>query len=172
MLTLTLLASLLTAQPTFAAPSTTNTAYVNMARALNEVHDGKTAKAKLRKNFDTKQKQLDSEQKRLKNKKDDFEKRVATMRPEVRAQKGQELQQELVQLQQTYVQMQRDLMEEESRLTNEIGSKLKTIIGKIGDREEYSMILNLSGETVLYSKRHRDITDSVVKMYNKQFGKK
>ena len=142
--------------------------YVDMPRALNEVQDGKNAKAKLKKQFEAKQMKLDAEQKRLKGKKDDFAKRVATMRPEVRSQKEQELQRELMQLQQTYVQMQRELMGEETRLTRDISERIKAVVGKIGDRDGYTMILNI-GESVLYHKRHMDITDDVVAAYNKQY---
>ena len=168
MLTLTLISSLLAAQPVVAAPTAHKVAYVELARALNEVHDGKTAKAKLKKQFEAKQKKLDAEQKRLKGKKDDFDKRVATMRPEVRSQKEQELQRELMQLQQTYVQMQRELMGEEPRLTRDISERIKAVVGKIGDRDGYTMLLNI-GESVLYHKRHMDITDDVVAAYNKQY---
>ena len=170
MLTLALLTSLLAAQPVLGtAPN--KVAYVELARALNEVNDGKVAKAKLKKQFEAKQKQLDGEQKRLKAKKESFDKRVATMRPEVRSEKEQELQRELMTLQQTYVQMQRELMAEEGRLTQEIGERLKGIVGKIGDRDGYTMILNI-GESVLYHKRHMDITSEVVKAYNTQHSKK
>ncbi len=169
MLTLTLLASLLTTQPAVGAGQ--KVAYVDMARALNEVNDGKNAKAKLKKEFEARQKQLDAEQSRLKRKKADFDKRVATMRPEVRSQKEQELQRELMALQQTYVQMQRELMGQEGKVTQEIGERLKSIIGKIGDRDGYTMILNI-GESVLYHKRHMNITDEVVTVYNKKFAKK
>jgi Skp family chaperone for outer membrane proteins len=90
------------------------------------------------------------------------------MRPEVRSQKEQELQRELMQLQQTYVQMQRELMSEETRLTRDISERIKAVVGKIGDRDGYTMILNI-GESVLYHKRHMDITDDVVAAYNKQY---
>ncbi len=168
MLTLTLLAGFLATQPSL---STTKVAYVDMARALNEVNDGKVAKNKLKKEFEAKQRRLDTEQKRLKAKKADFDKRVATMRPEVRSQKEQELQRELMGLQQTYVQMQRELMAQEGKLTQEIGGRLKVIVGKIGDKEGYTMILNIA-DTVLYHKRHMDITDQVVRDYNKAYGAK
>ena len=70
MLTLTLLASLLATQPAVGAEH--KVAYVDMAQALNEVNDGKSAKAKLKKEFEARQKQLDAEQTRLKKKKEDI----------------------------------------------------------------------------------------------------
>ena len=55
-------------------------AYVNMARALNDVEEGKAAKAKLKKDFQGKQVQLDKMQTDLKKKKEQFEKRQAITR--------------------------------------------------------------------------------------------
>lgn len=145
--------------------------YVDLSRALNEVDDGKTAKNKLKTDFDAKQKKLDAMQLDLKKKKDDFDKRAAVMKPDTRAQKQEDLQREFYELQQIYMQLQRELVDSEQQITQEIGGKLKTIVESIGDRDGYSMILNIS-DTVIYYKRHQDITAEVVRDYNKRYGKK
>ncbi len=145
--------------------------YVDMAKALNEVDDGKTAKAKLKSDFDEKQKKLDALQNDLKAKKDDFDKKSGMMKPEVKAEKQEELQRKFMELQQTYMQLQKELMDKESQLTNEIAGKLRSIIAKIGDRDGYNMILDI-GESVLYYKRHQDVTDQVVQEYNRQYANK
>jgi outer membrane protein len=145
--------------------------YVDVARALNQVEDGKTAKAKLKGDFDGKQKKLDKMQNGLKAKKEDFEKKRAMMKPEVRMQKQEELQREFLNLQQTYVQLQQELMASENKVTQEIAAKMRKVIARIGDRDAYLLIIDI-GETVLYYKRHMDVTDQVVKEYNKQYGKK
>ena len=146
-------------------------AYIDMNRALNEVEDGKAAKAQLKKDFDGKQKQLDSLQKELKAKKDDFDKKAAMMKPEVRSEKQEELQKSFIDLQQTYSKLQKELLDRESELTQQIYGKIRKIIEKMGDREGYSIVLDI-GNTVLYYKRHMEITDDVVKEYNGQFSAK
>lgn len=143
--------------------------YVDMARALNEVEDGKAAKAKLKSDFEGKQKKLDSMQNDLKAKKEEFDKKSSMMKPEVKAEKQDELQRSFVELQQTYVQLQKELMDRESRITQEIAGKLRNVIAKLGDRDSYTMVLDI-GETVLYYKRHQDVTDEVVREYNQQYG--
>jgi outer membrane protein len=145
--------------------------YVDMARALNEVDEGKSAKARLKKDFEKKQKSLDQMQKTLKAKQAEFEKRKAMMKEDVRNAKIEEMQRDFLELQQTYGRLQKELMEEEAKLTQKIGGRVTKIVEKIGDRDSYVMVLNI-GDTVLYYKRHQDITDEVVKMYNKQYGKK
>ena len=145
--------------------------YVDVARALNEVEDGKAAKGKLKSDFEGKQQKLDKMQTDLKAKKEEFEKKAGMMKPEAKQAKQEELQREFMELQKTYMQLQQELIDSESGLTQEIGKKLKSVIEKIGDRDGYTMILNI-GDTVMYYKRHRDITDEVVREYNKQYGKK
>lgn len=145
--------------------------YVDLAQALNDVEDGKAAKAKLKADFEGKQQKLDKMQGDFKAKKDDFDKRQSMMKAEARAATQEDLQREYMELQKTYMQLQQDLMERENQVTQDIGKKLKTVIEKIGDRDGYSQILNI-GDTVVYYKRHQDITSQVVQEYNKQYGKK
>jgi outer membrane protein len=145
--------------------------YIDMARALNEVEDGKAAKAKLKTDFDEKQKKLDKMQNDLKAKKEDFDKKAAMMNPDVKAQKQDELQRNFVDLQRTYMELQKELSEREGQLTSEIAEKIRRIIAVIGDRDGYAVILNL-GDTVMYYKRHLDLTDDIVREYNRQFAAK
>lgn len=156
--------------PASASAEQIKVAYVNMARALNDVNDGKAAKNRLKKEFEAKQKKLDKMQKDLKAKKDAFESKKGMMKPDARAAQQEELQMEFMKLQQTYMQLQQELVQEESKVTQEIAGKLRNVIAKIGDRDAYHMVLDI-GDTVLYYKRHRDITEQVVQEYNKQYGK-
>ena len=145
--------------------------YVDMARAINDVEDGKSAKAKLKTEFEKKQQKLDKLQNELKTKKEEFEKQAGMLKAEARQTKQDELQRDFVEAQKYYMQVQQELMENEKRVTQEIGDKLRTIIAKVGDREGHMVILNI-GDTVLYSKRHMDITDQIIRDYNNQYGKK
>jgi outer membrane protein len=170
--------SLLVLVPVFAlggtayAQSTTDKGlkigYVDMARALNEVEDGKAAKAKLKADFDEKQKKLDKMQNDLKAKKDEFDKKAAMMNPEAKAQKQDELQRSFLELQRTYMELQKELSDREAQITAEIADKLRRVIASLGDRDGYNLIVNI-GDTVLYYKRHQDMTDEVVREYNRQF---
>ena len=164
----TLFVLILTGLNTVARADEMKIGYVDMARALNEVEEGKAAKAKLKADFDGKQKKLDEMQNELKAAKDDFEKKAAMMKPEAKQAKQEELQKKFVELQQTYMQLQKELMDKEGAVTQDITGKLRKILARIGDREGYSIILDI-GETVLYFKRHMELTDKVVQEYNEQY---
>ncbi len=146
-------------------------AYVDLSRAVDEIDEFKNAKGRLKSEFDKKQKQLDKMQLDFKAKQEDFEKRQAMMKDDARQARIQELQKERAELLQTYESLQRELMEEQSKAFQQIESRLKNIVTKIGDRDGYTLILNVAG-TVLYYKRHQEITDDVVVEYNKQYAAK
>lgn len=145
--------------------------YVDMSRAFKEVDDSKDAQAKLKRDFEGKQKQLDELQNKLKAKKDEFDAKAGMMKPEAKEQRQQELQKELFELQQTYMKLQQDLSKREGQLVQEIAKKIRRVVEKIGDREGYAMILDI-GDTVLYYKRDRDVTDQVIREYNTEYAKK
>lgn len=174
-----LLATLALPQTSFAGKSDVHAAqpagfkfaYVDVARALNDVEDGKLAKNKLKADFELKQKKLDKMQTDLREKKESFDKRVAMMKPEARQAKETELQQALMEVQQTYMQLQQELVESEGQVTSDIRKKMQSVIDRMGDREDFFMILN-TADTVLYYKRHMDITDDVIREYNKQYNQK
>lgn len=147
-----------------------NVAYVDMARALNEVNDGKSAKQQLKSEFEQRQTKLDRMQKELKAEKKRFDKKKAMMKPDARAAKQQELQRRFMELQQTYMKLQQELVKQESELTQGIAAKIRKVIAKIGDRDGYDLIVDI-GDTVLYYKRHREITDQVIREYNRRYGK-
>ncbi len=145
--------------------------YVDMSRAFRELDDSKVAREQLKKDFDKKQKQLDDRQAKLKSMKDDFDKRQAMMKDDVKRQKQAEMQQEFMQLQQTYVQLQQELAKEEQEIIQKISVKMKRVVERVGDRDGFDIILDI-GDTVLYYKKHQDITDQVIREYNREYGKK
>src|SRR5688572_31564274 len=57
-------------------------AFVDLQRALEETEDGKKAKAKLKSDFDRKQKELDEKQEELKKMKEALDKKASLMKPE------------------------------------------------------------------------------------------
>lgn len=142
--------------------------YVDMTRAINDVEEGKNAKAKLKTDFEQKQHKLDKMQNDLKAKKDDLDKRGAMMKADAKQAKAEELQRDYMEVQKYYMQVQQDLMDSEKRITSDIGGKLRNIIEKMGDRDGHLVILN-TADNVLYFKRHMDLTDDVIRDYNKQF---
>jgi len=141
--------------------------YVDLQRALSEVSEGKAAKKRLKKDFDAKQKTLTTKQEDVKKLKDSLEAGAAMMTDTAKRQKAMELQQEMAELQQLYVEMQRDLAQKEGEATQKIFKKMEGILRAIATEKGYDLILEKSESSVLYAKDSMDLTNELIKRYDK-----
>jgi len=139
--------------------------YVDLQRALEETEDGKKAKAKLKADFDRKQKELDDKQEELKKMKEALDKKATLMKPEALQKEQQDFQNRFVELQQTYARLQRDLASKEQDATRGIFTKLQVVVQKIADRDHFDVILE-KNSAVVYGKASLDITNEVIRTYN------
>jgi outer membrane protein len=140
-------------------------AYVDLQRALEETNDGKAAKAKLKADFDQKQKELDAKQEELKKLKEDFDKKSALMKPEAMQKAQQDLQQRLFQLQETYQRLQGDLRDREAQATRGILDRLAQVVRSVAEREHFTLVLERNS-AVVYGQPSLDITNEVIRLYN------
>ena len=154
------------ATPRFAFAEELKLGYVDLQRALYETEDGRKAKAQLKKVFDQKQKELDELQENFKKKKDDFDKKRTLLSAEKVREKETELQQEFEKVQQNYLRQQKDLQEKEGEATQKIFARMKSIIEKIAESENFTMILEKNGAGMLFAKPHLDLTNEVIRRYN------
>jgi outer membrane protein len=145
--------------------STTKIGYVDMNRALNEVNEGKAAKAKLEADGQAKKKKLEIMQNELKTMKDNLEKWRLTLSKEALAQKEQEFQQKFIELQKTSLEFEKSFAEKEAQFIQPISDKLQKVIQKIGSAEGYAVII--PGAMALYSMPGSDLTDKVIDAFNK-----
>jgi outer membrane protein len=140
-------------------------AFVDLQRALEETDDGKKAKAKLKADFDRKQKELDEKQEELKKMKDDLDKKSALMKPEALAGEQKKFQDRFVELQSIYARLQKDLAQKEQEATGGIFRKLQGVVGTIAEREKFAMVLE-KNSAVVWGQPSLDITNEVIRMYN------
>lgn len=142
-------------------------AFVDLQRALNEVEEGASAKNALKKEFEEKQRTLDDKQTALKAKKEEIDARGMMMKPEVKQEKLAELQKDLMEVQQMYFQMQQELTAKESEVTGTIFQKMGIILQTMGREEDYVLIVEK--QSVLYAKNHMDLTNELIRRYNKAY---
>jgi outer membrane protein len=144
-------------------------AFVDLQRALEETEDGKKAKAKLKADFDRKQKELDEKQEDLKKMKEAFDKKAQLMKPEALQKEQKELQDRFIELQNIYARLQKDLAQKEQEATRGIFGKLQSVVGKIAEREKFAMVLEKNA-AVVWGQPSLDITNEVIRMYNSDAG--
>ena len=84
-----------------------------------------------------------------------------------RAARADEIKLGYVDLQQTYLRLQKDLSEKEQQMTAPIFGKMRNVIAKIAERDNFTMIFERSAsESVLWAKPSLDLTNEVIRRYN------
>lgn len=161
------LMSLLLLTPSVSFAQSPKIGYVNLQRALNEVEEGKKAKARLKRDFEKKQKKLNAQQEELKKLKAEIENAGPVVSQEVKRKKAMEFQQKLMALQQTYMTLQQELAKKEAKATKKIFDKMGKIIAEIAKEKGYDLVLERTESAVLYAKDNMDLTNELIKRYNK-----
>jgi outer membrane protein len=142
--------------------------YVDLQRALEEIDEGKAAKAQLKKDFDEKQKQLDQRTDEVKRLDADFQKQAMVMAPDAKAAKAAELERKKGEVQQFFMGLQQDLAGREREVTRGIFDKMVGMVRELAEAEGFTMVLDRN--TVLYAPASLDVTNELVRKYNARFG--
>lgn len=140
--------------------------YVDFQRALNDVEEGKKAKAMLKSEFDDKQKKLDVVQSQLQTMKNDLDKQRLILSADALKEKEEEYRKKFMELQQKLASFKEELQMKEAKSTSEILAVIHKLVADIGKNEGYTLILEKSQEVVLYSPSDGDLTARVIKEYN------
>lgn len=146
--------------------------YVDFNRALNEVSDGKRAKQRLKDEFEEKQAKLDRLQSELKALKDGIDRDRLIVSEEALRRREEEYQRKFNELQNRLDGFRMEMSTREHNLTNDILSRLRSIVKEIGRDEGYVLILEKSQDVVLYSQDGGDLTDRVISAYDRGRGTK
>jgi outer membrane protein len=139
-------------------------AFVDLQRALNEVDEGKTAKATLKREFDQKQKMLDDRKAEFDKLRTELEKQAVVMSDDARRERQTELERKQIELQGLFVQMQKELSERERETTRGIFDKMHAIVREIADQEGVALVL--TAEALVYATPSLDFTNELVRKYN------
>lgn len=144
-------------------------AYVDIQRAVQEVDEGKAAKARLQKMADEKQKAFEKEQNALKAEVEAYTRQKATMDDKVAAQKETDLQKKMFDFQQRAEKLRSELADSERKELSSIFPKLETLLGQIAQREGFTMVFDRSSSGLAWAPPSLDLTNDLIRMYNTQF---
>jgi outer membrane protein len=144
--------------------------FVDLNRALNEVEEGKAAKAQLEKEFKEKQKQIDAKQDELKRLKADYDKQAVVMAEQAKRDKQGELERKAAETQQLFVQLQSELSRREQELTGPILDRLAGMVREIAEAEGFTSVFERARSGVVYMPPSLDVTNEVIRKYNARTG--
>lgn len=152
---------------TFSAHAEFKAGYIDMQKAIQSTTAGKSAKTTLEKEFEKKKGSLQKQEEDLKKKAEDFEKKKMVLSDKVRATKQRELQQEMLKFREDLQKSQMTMRQKEMEMTKPILEKMQKIIGEVAKEKGLSMVFERGQDSVMWAKTDLDITDAVVKKYNK-----
>ena len=141
--------------------------YVDVQRAVQEVEEGKQARARLKSELDAKRASLDQKRATLEKMKTDYDKQVVTMSDETKRKKQEELQKAFIEAQNEAGQMQEELTGKEQEAMAGISKRLLQIVAEVSDKESFTFVLDKSA--LLYAPAASDVTNEVVRRYNERF---
>lgn len=141
-------------------------AKVDVQKVLLTVEEGKKVRASLKKKFDEKQKIIKKEEDKIRKSQKDFQKQSLVMNDKAKLKKRQEIEQQIVALQQKTMNFQQEIQAEENKLKKPILEKVRRVIEDLSKKGGYDMVFEVSTSPI-YVKEVTDITDQVVKSYNK-----
>lgn len=139
---------------------------VDFQRALNDVEEGKRAKAQLKAQFDQKQNALVAKQDSLKVLKDQLETQRAALSADAIKKKEAEYRDQFLELQKTLATYRNEMATKEAELTQNIVKRLRNVVASIGAKDGYSLIFETSQDALLYAPNATDLTPAVVSSFN------
>lgn len=142
---------------------------VNFQQALNDVEQGKRAKAALKSEFDAKQKKLDLQQAELKRMQEEIEKQKSVLSQDALVAKQKTFSDKYLELQKSMASYRDELVTKEAKMTGQILKNLKTLVAEVGQKEGFTLIVETSQDAVLYAQVKEDLTTKVVSLYNQRY---
>ena len=147
----------------------TNIVYLDSQRILIESAAGKDAYDKLEAVKNEKQIEIDKMLKSLKELGDTISVKSPTMKDSAR----QELELKYEQEQRAYNRFVKDAQEElrraELSLVKPISDEVNVIIEEYGSKNAIDLILDKRGPGIVYTSKKLDITDAILKLYDKKY---
>src|ERR1700682_3139451 len=142
--------------------------YVDVQRAVQEVEEGKEARARLKAELDKKRADLDAKRAHLEKMKSDHDKQAPVLADEAKRKKQEELQKAFVEAQNQAGEMQEELSGKEQEAMQTLSKRLLQVVARVSDRENFTFVLDKAA--LLYAPAASDVTNEVVRRYNERFG--
>jgi outer membrane protein len=144
---------------------------VDVQKVLITVNQGVAVRDQLKKSFDDKQSILKKEEESIKKLQDDYSKKASVINDKEKAKKEREIQEKIIAIQQKTSAFQKEIQEMEQKLKTPILERVKTVVDEVSKAMDVDLVYESATAPILYAKAEKDLTDEVVKNYNKKFPK-
>lgn len=147
-------------------------AHANLQRALNESDAGAKARDLLEEAAKKLEDELNVEQEVLKKMKDEMDKMSDIWNKETKDAKENEFRTRSQDFQGKYIKYRDDLDNKRLERENAIIEDLRVIVDELAKKKGYSYVLERSLGGILYAPPADDLTDDIIKTYNKRHAEK
>lgn len=140
---------------------------INMQKVVRQSEAGKAAMEKLNKKFSRLQKELQAKQEELKAFKEDMEKKAPLMSEDARAEKERQYKKMVREYKSRSDDAQFEMRQAENKTMEPILKELEKVVTKIAKQGHYAIILEKNMPGLYYVSPQVDLTDEVIKAYDK-----
>ena len=147
----------------------TKVGVVNIQKIITSVKLGKNVMKTLEKSFKSKKATLKKEEDAIKKMQKDFQKQDLVLSDKAKAKKENAIRQKIAGIQQSTMKFQKEIQKQELELKKPILEKLKGVIDTVSKDEEVDITFEVSQSPVVYAKNKVDLTDKVIKAFDKKF---
>ena len=141
---------------------------VDIQKVITSIKEGKNVQKNLEKSFNDKKGVLKKDEDKIKKAQEDYKKQSMVLAEAARANKEREMQEMMMKLQNKTMEFQRDIQKMEQDLKKPILDKLRPIIDEVSKENKVTMTFELSAAPIVYAENKKDITDDVIKAYDKK----
>ena len=139
---------------------------VDIQRCLVESEEGKRIVADLKKKKDEMQKKLDERQNKLVDLKNELDKQSLMLSMDAKEDKAKEFERERREFKYFYDDLVGQMRKAEGEARSRMIREVDKVVKEIGQKENFTIILERRTSGVMYNQNSVDITDKVIKNYN------
>ena len=140
--------------------------FVDMQRALNECDEGKKAMGVMQGEYQKFQDEIAQRRKDLQAQKETLQSQGVMLSEKGRKEKEREYQNRLKEFKRWGEDRQGELKRKEVEITNATLKGLAAVVKKLGEEEQFSLILERNEAIILYGSKAIDLTDRVIQIFN------
>lgn len=142
--------------------------YVDLQKVIINSKAGKSAKKAFEVKFTKKRNIIEQKTKALEKMKQEFIKNSTMLNESKRKEKAEQIEKQEKDLNRTREDFREELQKEDLELTRKILKETEEILIKTAQSEGYDMIVERTESGIIYASPQMDITDKIIKAYDKK----
>lgn len=150
-----------------ASPAGAKIGYIDVQRVLARSAAGVAAREQLEREKATMQKEMDGKRQELEKLREELEKKGPLMNADARREKQDQFDRKRRDAARLADDLQKELEKKEQGLLQKVLAEVSTVIERVGKEKGYWLIVEKRGAVVLYASNDADLTDEIIRAYDR-----